>query len=82
MASATSDNKANASMKQCYENYILVDVGANLTNKKFGRDLESVVKRAKDAGMFIFSFNKLNFIKFKFHKISVRVNYKLLNLVK
>lgn len=51
MASATSDNKANTSMKQCYENYILVDVGANLTNKKFGRDLESVVKRAKDAGM-------------------------------
>lgn len=51
MASATSDNKVNASMKQCYENYILVDVGANLTNKKFGRDLESVVKRAKDAGV-------------------------------
>lgn len=40
----------NVSMNKCYENYILVDTGANLTNKKFGRDLESVIKRAKDAG--------------------------------
>ncbi|KAL1129816.1 hypothetical protein AAG570_012760 [Ranatra chinensis] len=38
-------------MNKCYENYILVDVGANLTNKKFGRDLESVISRAKDAGV-------------------------------
>ena len=32
------------------ENYILIDVGANLTNKKFTRDLDSVIQRAKDAG--------------------------------
>lgn len=32
------------------ENYIIVDIGANLTNKKFTRDLDSVVGRARDAG--------------------------------
>ena len=31
-------------------NYIIVDVGANLTNKKFSRDLDAVIQRAKDAG--------------------------------
>ncbi|GAB6028418.1 hypothetical protein CHUAL_002578 [Chamberlinius hualienensis] len=31
--------------------YILIDIGANLTNKKFSRDLESVIRRAKDAGV-------------------------------
>jgi TatD DNase family protein len=43
--------KSSMSMQQCYENYIIIDVGANLTNKKYGRDLDSVVQRAKDAGM-------------------------------
>ena len=32
--------------------YILVDIGANLTNSKYSRDLDSVVERAKDAGLF------------------------------
>lgn len=32
------------------ESYILVDIGANLTNKKYSRDLEAVIRRAKDAG--------------------------------
>ncbi|XP_075223222.1 3'-5' ssDNA/RNA exonuclease TatD [Lycorma delicatula] len=50
MASATAIQD-NQTMKQCYENYILIDAGANLTNKKFGRDLESVIQRAKDAGV-------------------------------
>ena len=36
-------------MKQ-FENYIIVDIGANLTNKKFARDLDSVIQRAKEAG--------------------------------
>nr|CAG4648711.1 EOG090X080R [Polyphemus pediculus] len=31
--------------------YILVDIGANLTNSKYSRDLDSVVERAKDAGV-------------------------------
>jgi len=34
------------------EGYILVDIGANLTNKKFSRDLHSVVQRAKDVGVY------------------------------
>ncbi|KAJ8972314.1 hypothetical protein NQ314_000229, partial [Rhamnusium bicolor] len=41
----------NANMEKCYENYILIDVGANLTNKKYSRDLDSVVQRAKDSGV-------------------------------
>ncbi|CAN8014908.1 unnamed protein product [Ixodes persulcatus] len=32
-------------------NYILVDVCANLVNKKYSRDLDAVVQRAKDAGV-------------------------------
>jgi len=39
-------------MMQQFENYIIVDVGANLTNKKFSRDLDSVLQRAKDSGEF------------------------------
>jgi hypothetical protein len=30
--------------------YVIVDIGANLTNKKFARDLDSVISRAKEAG--------------------------------
>ncbi|KAK0090777.1 hypothetical protein PV325_003797 [Microctonus aethiopoides] len=49
--SRTDDKVESSSMSQCYENYILVDVGANLTNKKYARDLDSVIQRAKDAGV-------------------------------
>lgn len=42
------DNEQN--MEQCYENLIVIDIGANLTNKKYSRDLDSVIQRAKDAG--------------------------------
>ncbi|BES90885.1 unnamed protein product [Nesidiocoris tenuis] len=38
-------------MSNCLDNYILVDVGANLTSRKFSRDLESVISRAKDSGV-------------------------------
>lgn len=38
-------------MKHCFENLIVIDAGANLTNKKYGRDLDSVIQRAKDAGV-------------------------------
>lgn len=31
--------------------YFLVDIGANLTSKRFSRDLIGVVGRAKDAGI-------------------------------
>jgi TatD DNase family protein len=49
--SASIPEKLPVSMQHCYENYIIVDIGANLTNKKYGRDLDSVIQRAKDAGM-------------------------------
>jgi TatD DNase family protein len=49
--SSQSPEKLCVSLQQYYENYIIVDIGANLTNKKYGRDLDSVVQRAKDAGM-------------------------------
>ncbi|CAL8103957.1 unnamed protein product [Orchesella dallaii] len=32
-------------------NYILIDIGANLTNKKFSRDVDAVVQRAKESGV-------------------------------
>lgn len=49
---AAEENKtSNENYKSCYENYILVDVGANLTNKKYSRDLEAVVQRARDSGV-------------------------------
>uniref|UniRef100_A0A0A9ZE14 Deoxyribonuclease TATDN1 n=1 Tax=Lygus hesperus TaxID=30085 RepID=A0A0A9ZE14_LYGHE len=44
------EDRANE-MSKCLDNYILVDVGANLTSRKFNRDLESVVARAKDSGV-------------------------------
>lgn len=46
----TETSETNKIMEQCYENLIVVDVGANLTNKKYSRDLDSVIQRAKDAG--------------------------------
>lgn len=39
-------------IKENYDNYLLIDVGSNMVNKKFSRDLESVLQRAKDSGMF------------------------------
>ncbi|XP_046402077.1 3'-5' ssDNA/RNA exonuclease TatD [Ischnura elegans] len=47
----SSKENSTSSMQHCYENYVIVDVGANLTNKKFSRDLDSVIQRAKDAGV-------------------------------
>lgn len=37
-------------MTHCFENLIVIDVGCNLTNKKYSRDLDSVIQRAKDSG--------------------------------
>lgn len=47
---ATTEDNAVDDMKHCYENLILIDVGANLTNKKYSRDLDAVVQRAQDSG--------------------------------
>ena len=46
MASADLKSEADG-----LRNYILIDIGANLSNKKFSRDLEAVLARAKDAGV-------------------------------
>lgn len=47
-----ADSNISDEMKQCYENLIVIDAGSNLTNKKYSRDLDSVIQRAKDAGMY------------------------------
>lgn len=52
MASET-EKRDDPGMEQCYENLIVIDIGANLTNKKYSRDLDSVVQRAKDAGTYL-----------------------------
>lgn len=49
---ASSGNKSSEEPgKDASDNYILVDIGANLTNKKFSRDVDSVVQRAKEVGV-------------------------------
>lgn len=48
------------SMEKCYENLIVIDVGANLTNKKYSRDLDSVIQRAQDAGKYLINLHKSN----------------------
>lgn len=47
---AATNESSGDDMKHCYENLILIDVGANLTNKKYSRDLDAVVQRAQDSG--------------------------------
>lgn len=49
-SSSSNNNNELTKLTNCFDNYVLIDVGANLTNRKFGRDLESVVQRAKDSG--------------------------------
>ena len=38
-------------MMEKLSNYIIVDIGASLTNKKFSRDLDAVIQRAREAGV-------------------------------
>ncbi|KAK6635302.1 hypothetical protein RUM43_007812 [Polyplax serrata] len=51
VSSADEKTILDKNMEKCYENYILIDIGANLTHKKFLKDLESVIARAKDSGV-------------------------------
>jgi len=46
---ATNNGHENGS--EVDSNYILIDIGANLTNKKFSRDVDAVVQRAKESGV-------------------------------
>ncbi|XP_076372622.1 3'-5' ssDNA/RNA exonuclease TatD-like isoform X2 [Tachypleus tridentatus] len=47
----SGQEEAEAIIKSMEGTYLLVDVGANLTNKKFARDLDAVVQRSRDAGV-------------------------------
>lgn len=49
---AANEESVVDNMKHCYENLILIDVGANLTNKKYSRDLDAVIQRAQDSGQY------------------------------
>nr|CAG4645602.1 EOG090X080R [Lynceus sp. MCZ IZ 141354] len=52
--SAQGESKPRLNAQQIEDisgGYILVDIGANLTNPKYARDLDSVIERAKDAGV-------------------------------
>ena len=54
LAKAEMSDKASpapATMMDKLSNYIIVDIGANLTNKKFSRDLDQVIQRAREAGV-------------------------------
>lgn len=53
----SEETQISEELKGCYENLIVIDIGANLTNKKYGRDLDSVLQRAKDAGTFCLVFS-------------------------
>lgn len=61
MADILEDN--NSSL---YENLILIDTGSNLTNKKFLRDLDSVLKRSQDSGKCLDLIFWINWVTFDF----------------
>ncbi|OWA54243.1 3'-5' ssDNA/RNA exonuclease TatD [Hypsibius exemplaris] len=48
----SSPRSAGDSATRTPATYQLVDIGANLTSGKFGRELDQVVERAKEAGVF------------------------------
>lgn len=52
--------------------FVLVDIGANLTNSKYSRDLDSVVERAKDAGKFAAFVSLKSYLFFGIKSPSVR----------
>lgn len=61
---ASSTENVVDDMKHCYENLILIDASANLTNKKYSRDLDAVVQRAQDSGK-ILSIDNLIALKWR-----------------
>ena len=48
-----NDNASSPDESEAMQNYVLVDSNANLLNKKFNRDLDSVISRAQDSGELI-----------------------------
>ncbi|XP_015919366.2 3'-5' ssDNA/RNA exonuclease TatD [Parasteatoda tepidariorum] len=47
----TSSDCAEAMLEKMDGEYLITDVCANLTNKKFARDVDSVIQRSKNAGI-------------------------------
>ena len=60
--------------------FVLVDIGANLTSSKYARDLDSVLERAKDAGMLPYLLSKLDLLDFSIF-LGVIYKYKNVNVV-
>ena len=56
----SSGDSAKAVLESLNDQYFIIDVCANLTNKKFARDVDSVIQRAKNAGSALFHLNILN----------------------
>lgn len=52
-----SRDSAKAALDSLNDQYFIIDICANLTNKKFARDVDSVIQRAKNAGNILFQFN-------------------------
>jgi hypothetical protein len=46
-----SDLKLKEIEEEVTSSFVVIDIGANLTSSKYARDLDSVIDRAKDAGM-------------------------------
>lgn len=53
----TFGDSAKAVLESMNDQYFIIDICANLTNKKFARDVDSVIQRAKNAGNILFQFN-------------------------
>jgi len=51
LAESISEMKFRQIEEEVASSYILIDIGANLTSSKYSRDLDSVIERAKDAGV-------------------------------
>lgn len=52
-----SSGGAEAALEVLSGQYFVTDVCANLTNKKYARDLDGVIQRAKNAGKYVFKFS-------------------------
>lgn len=44
--------------------YLLIDIGANLTNRKFAKDLDAVLQRARDVGESVVKVSESAFLSF------------------
>ena len=70
LAESISEMKFRQIEEEVASSYILIDIGANLTSSKYSRDLDSVIERAKDAGVKLFFSNfkhcLIDFAQFEF----------------